>query len=709
MKKNIIIYTHMERFNITNGGNVVQYELGRILKNFGQNVKMYPSSGICEENEIFNDFYNNDFPIDENAIVIYCEGTKGNPLNAKNVIRWILSELGHNVEHDIVETWGKNDLVYHFNSEIIFKKTPEKNGSVYKLLNCVYINHKVKRTNFGERSGTCYTIRKGHRIHKESLYLDNTEDSFEIIGDHSLEECVGFFNTFKFFKCYDPLSFYIIIAGLCGCIPIVHKVRGMDKKAWLNTTSVSNYIESNNLDNLYGIAYGEEDLQYAIETIHLVPEQWENIAHFCKEKTILPFIYDISNYENFNNIANNIGDKMNNSTRSNYFSELEKVDEKGNVIETYHFVAGESLSKNNPFYIYTGDAGCQDFRYTKTYDELYNINKQFEDRAPLSRRDDRLKIIIYIRPLDFNCGGIVAMHNLAKQINDLKNPNVCAKLFIFNGVRYRNIFCEDFARIEEAAEENSIVVYPETIRGNPLKCKKVVRWILLSVDTEMKLILSMLDNGMTLKEFLEWGDEDLVYHFNSDEKLEKSPETFNITYKMLSTLYLNDNMKQTNFEEKYGVCYSIRKSNVIHGILGKDFTFIHPNNAFEITREHSLQECMGFFNKYKWCVFYDTLTFYIIYAAICGCVPVILKKKELTKSQWIETTAAAKYLKHIGFDNLYGIAYGQEDMQFAFETIHLAKQQWIDILEYCKESMIVPFVNDVQNFESMQNKVVNIF
>jgi hypothetical protein len=693
----------MDHFSLTNGGNVVQYEVARILKNFGQNVKIFPSSGTFEENPIFNDFYRNNFPIDENAVVIYCEGTEGNPLNAQNVVRWILSEIGYNVPHDVIYTWKKSDLVYYFNSELKFEKNPERLGKIYKMLTCMYINPIVKQINFGERYGTCYTIRKGYRIHKDNLKLNHQEDSFEIVDDHTIEECVGFFNRFKFFKCYDPLSFYIIIAALCGCIPIVHKVDGMNKKEWLTTTSVSQYIKYNNLDNLYGIAYGEEDLQYAIETIHLVKNQWNEIKDFCNEQTIVPFIFDL---HTLNNVDININNNMNNNVDANYFSELFKFDEEGNVIETYHFVADEKLGKDSPFYILTKDEGCQDFRHTKTYDELYNINKQFEDRAHISQKDERFKIIIYTRPLDFNCGGIVAMHNLAKQINDLKNPNVCAKIFIFNGLRYRNKFCEDFARIEEARDENSIVVYPEIIRGNPINCTKVVRWILLSLDTEMKIILSTLNNGMTLKQFLEWSDNDLVYHFNSDEKLEKNPETFNITYKMLSTLYLNPEINQINFDERYGLCHSFRKAAVIHQ---NDWHFIHPKNSFEIVRDHTLQECMGFFNKYKWCVFYDTLTFYIIYAAICGCVPVIFKKKGLTKSQWIETTAAAKYLKHIGFDNLYGIAYGQEDMRFALETIHLAKQQWLDILEYNKQTMIIPFVNDVQNFESIENKVKNIF
>ena len=45
-KKNILIYTHMEEFNINDGGTVVQYYLAKILEEkFGCNVRIYPSSG----------------------------------------------------------------------------------------------------------------------------------------------------------------------------------------------------------------------------------------------------------------------------------------------------------------------------------------------------------------------------------------------------------------------------------------------------------------------------------------------------------------------------------------------------------------------------------------------------------------------------------------------------------------------------------------
>jgi len=696
----------MERFNLTNGGSVVQYELASILKEYGQNVKIYPSSGICEENKIFNDFYNHDFPIDENAVVIYCEGTEGNPLHATNVVRWILSEIGQNVLYDVVYTWNKSDLVYYFNSEIKFEKNPERIGNIYKMLNCMYINPIVKQTNFGERYGMCHTIRKGKLIHKNNFYLNHPEDSFEIVGNHGIEECVGFFNRFKFFKCYDPLSFYIIIAALCGCIPIVHKISGLSKLEWIKTTSTYDYLKNknlDNLDNLYGIAYGEEDLQYASDTIHLVKDQWEDIQHFCKEKTILPFIYELYS---FYNIDNNIENQMANNVQANYFSELCKFDEEGNAIETFHFVADESLTKNNPFYNLTQDCGCQEFRQITSYDELREINKKFEDRPPLSEPDNRFKIIIYVRPLELNCGGIVAIHNLAKQINEMNNPNVCAKLFIYNGLRYKNKFCEDFARIEEANGDNVVVVYPEIIRGNPLNCKKVVRWILLDLEVEMRLILKMSGRNISLMEYLEWGKNDLVYYFNSDKNLEQNHDIFGKTYKLLTTLYLNDKIKQTNFDERHGVCYGIRKGELIHK---EKLNFFHPKNSLELKREDTLEKHMEVFNKYKWCIFYDPLTFFTIYSAICGCIPVLHKIDGVTKQQWIETTAAAQYAKHTGFHNLYGIAYGQEDMQYAIETFHLVKQQWIDILNYCKEQTVVPFVNDVQNFENMENKVKIIF
>ena len=311
-RKNIIIYTHMDKFNINDGGTVVQYYLARILEEtFGQNARIYSSSGKKNTNNpIFNKYYNYEFPINDDTIVIYCEGTIGNPLNTKSVIRWMLSELGQNVPRTHVDTWGKNELVYYFNSELKFNKKPEKIGTIYKLLSVLYINPTIKNLHYNTRADYCYTIRKGAHMHKHLRYI-HPEPAFEITRAHTQDECIAFFNTYKYFVSYDPLTFLSIIAALCGCISIVYKRDGMTKQEWIQTTAASEYIKYKGLDNLYGIAYGLEDITYAQETLHLVEEQWLDITNYIKYKTVKPFINDLNNINNFK--------KMPNTVKNNYY------------------------------------------------------------------------------------------------------------------------------------------------------------------------------------------------------------------------------------------------------------------------------------------------------------------------------------------------------------------------------------------------------
>ena len=133
--KNILIYCNLS-FNIKCGGLTVQYELCKILEEYGQNVRIQAPDKI--ENDIFMKYYNNEFNLDE-TIVIYGETIEGNPLNAPHVVRWILAPLGIIASTEISKTWGKNDLVYYFNSETRFEDNAELIDKVYKQLSiCLY-------------------------------------------------------------------------------------------------------------------------------------------------------------------------------------------------------------------------------------------------------------------------------------------------------------------------------------------------------------------------------------------------------------------------------------------------------------------------------------------------------------------------------------------------------------------------------------------
>jgi hypothetical protein len=296
--KNILIYTHTPDFSFTDGGTVVEYLLANVLKENCQNVKIYPGSGKRTQNSIFSDFYNNDFPIDDNCVVIYCEGTQGNPLQAKNVVRWMLSKLGQNVPYDWVHGWNKNELVYYFNSEEKIKNNPDKLGNIYKMLNVIYIHPYATNYNLNPRRGTCFTIRKAHQTHGKKPKVVHPPGCFEITREQKQIECIKIFNNHKFFISYDSLTFLSVVSALCGCISIVVKVDGLSKQDWLNTTAAAEYLQTSGENMLYGIAYGRDDINNAVNTLHMAKDQWTRIVQFSKDKYIKSFINDINDWDN---------------------------------------------------------------------------------------------------------------------------------------------------------------------------------------------------------------------------------------------------------------------------------------------------------------------------------------------------------------------------------------------------------------------------
>jgi hypothetical protein len=308
--KNILIFPHMS-FNILDGGITVQYYLAQILSEYGQNVKIYNSSGITP-NHIYNNYYNNEFSNDD-TVVIYCEGIVGNPLNAKNVVRWMLSELGKNVPYERVHTWGKNELVYYFNSEVKIAQQPEKIGNVYKMLSTIYVNSSIKNINLNPRQGSCHTLRKTY-WHSKSINTIHKPESFEITRSHTHDDYIQIFNKYEYFISYDPCTFLTIIAALYGCISIVYKVDGKSKKDWYDSYGTSIYMKHKGIDSLYGVAYGLEEFEYAKSTLHLVKEQWDDIINFNKEHFVKSFINDINNF-----------DKNINTVQNNYFQEYTNV------------------------------------------------------------------------------------------------------------------------------------------------------------------------------------------------------------------------------------------------------------------------------------------------------------------------------------------------------------------------------------------------
>lgn len=313
INKNIIIYSHMPEFSFKEGTTVVQYVLADILEKCGQNVRIYSSSGIETQNSIFSKFYKNDFPIDDNAVVIYCEVTQGNPLGAKNVVRWILNKYRRQIPAEIINTWGKNELVYFFNykeeekeKEATSVSDSEAKGTKEgKMLNAIYLHPCASNFNLNPRKGTCFTVGKAMDIHGKIPQFTHPPYALEITKEYSQLDCIKMFNNHKFFISYDSLTFLTIISALCGCVAVVIKVEGVLKQDWLNTTVAAEYLKESGEMMLYGIAYGAEDLQNAVDTIHLAKEQWDRIVSYSKEKYVANFIEDVNDWSSNTNTIQN--------------------------------------------------------------------------------------------------------------------------------------------------------------------------------------------------------------------------------------------------------------------------------------------------------------------------------------------------------------------------------------------------------------------
>ena len=134
--------------SFASGGNTALYNLGKLInkKNY-KNIyaKMYVYSRNNKTNPYCNVFAN-DNEINPRTLVIYPDGTYNNPLFAKNVMRWILLEIGTSYRPlDILKTWESDNLVYHWEKSNIAKN--EKILNVTSIDN-IYVNNHLFRKNY---------------------------------------------------------------------------------------------------------------------------------------------------------------------------------------------------------------------------------------------------------------------------------------------------------------------------------------------------------------------------------------------------------------------------------------------------------------------------------------------------------------------------------------------------------------------------------
>lgn len=260
------------------GGVVALHKLAEVLTGLNEEVYLITdrtipgSKAICTTSEHAGEILKSNEP----SVMIYPEVVYGNPYNAKNVVRWVLYSPGLNGGDPV---YDPSEHVFLYRKEFGIN-TPYKDNKILFTF--------LPKTDFfydmgSERSGDCYLLRKGSRIHNDRVdgfYLDDSINSMSDVDTFLLE----IFNKYERFISYDTFTYYSSIAALCGCTSIV-----------IRNPYISRELFYTGL-NENGIAYGFEDELHAVSTKHLVKPYLDNLYEESVE-TVKSFVnYCKSNF-----------------------------------------------------------------------------------------------------------------------------------------------------------------------------------------------------------------------------------------------------------------------------------------------------------------------------------------------------------------------------------------------------------------------------
>ena len=234
------------------GGSVVLYELGKRLQKKGQDVYMLCKKSIGDLPAIDE----NDAELLKNeSWIIYPESIWGNPMNMKNVIRWLL--YNPNVFGN-TSTWNESDLKYkfceYFTSDEFMCEPGYLRTNEYKL-------DIFKNKNLANRNIDCHLLRKFVGVY--TIY--HKIDSKSLDGNvYSMQELADIFNNTNIFICYDNATYYSIMAALCGATSVIipDKNINMTREEFMHKFPLFKY----------GVAYGMDDIEWANSTKHLVKD-----------------------------------------------------------------------------------------------------------------------------------------------------------------------------------------------------------------------------------------------------------------------------------------------------------------------------------------------------------------------------------------------------------------------------------------------------
>jgi hypothetical protein len=337
-----------------------------------------------------------------------------------------------------------------------------------------------------------------------------------------------------------------------------------------------------------------------------------------------------------------------------------------------------------------------DIEYYKTNNNLIGLSnkeiiKDFVTSGQFKSKQYRNKytIVFYLDRINDSVGGASILLYTVYKINQMQHPQISAKIYTADGLNIRHKFVgvDDYATPFEFTNDHTIAVYAENVRGNPLKAKHVIRWILL----EEKY-------GFVLKKF--WRKKDRVCSWEPSDWYPRL--TLPMHPKNMFENLLIDNQNNKTIEN---ICL-VKKARLLLDI-DKDLN-LHPADSLSLESVDVFDpnKMIEIFKASKYFYCYDVNSFWAVIAPMLGCITILCSpKQKLDRETYFKKTM----LYHpSGYIHDAGIAIGnsKEEIEYAQKTLHIANQS-INILIDLYEQDFRQWLNTevIEYLNKINNKV----
>lgn len=284
-----LVYTAPYNENV--GGFIVLHKLCHLLNRGGHRAYLCP---VGRKARLLMQMHRNPafctpllpFGVDlspSTSITIYPEVVDGNPLRARNVVRWFLHHPGFFTGKTV---FGADE--FHVSFGDLMMEAPNRRFGSHLSQSPLTVWHiPTEHYNLDgavpldERIGSAYCIRKA-----QSPDMSMVPDGSICVDGEPHSRIASICKKVKYFYSFDPHTLYSRLAALCGAVSIVVPTPQMTAELWHRGRTQETRL---------GVGFGVDDEQWAISSVPRL-RQWVQEQESKSASSVSRFAADVTRF-----------------------------------------------------------------------------------------------------------------------------------------------------------------------------------------------------------------------------------------------------------------------------------------------------------------------------------------------------------------------------------------------------------------------------